>query len=241
MGIFARAVTPNRGSRAPRASGEPMTLDAVGRWFSGGPTRSGVNVSAETAMRCGAVYACVRVLAEDVAKLPLILHRRLPNGGRERAVDHPLYTVLHGHANGWQTAFEFREMMQAHLELRGNAYAYITRGAGNQVLELLPIHPDKVSVKQGDDYALEYRVKGEKAPPGSILHLRGMSFDGITGVSTITYAREAIGLALAAEKHGAMLFGNGARPGMVVEAEREMSETAFNTLKSSIEDRKSVV
>lgn len=222
---------------APRASTDMFERIKRSMGGGGGGTRSGVKVTADSAMRCAAVYACVRVLAEDVAKIPLILYRRTGNGGRERATDHPLYSVLHDRANPWQTAFEFREMMQAHLELRGNAYAFITRGFRGQVLELIPIHPDRVEVSQAADYTLTFKVKGERVPNESILHLRGMSLDGIIGVSTISYARETIGLALATEKHGALLFGNGARPGMVAEAPAEMSEPAAARLKESIEQQ----
>ncbi|HEY7767356.1 phage portal protein [Longimicrobium sp.] len=212
-----------------------MTLAEGGKWFGGGPTRAGISVGPDTAMRCGAFYACVRILAEDVGALPIGVHQRLPDGGRRKATEHPLHRVLRRQANAWQTAMEYREMMQAHVEMRGNAYSYITRGVGGRVLELLPIHPDSVTVHQAKDYTVTYKVRGEEAPSGSIFHLRGLTLDGVTGVSPITYMRESIGLALAAEKHGALLFGNGARPGMVAEAPAEFSAGAVERLKESIE------
>lgn len=92
-------------------------------------------------MRCSTVYACVSVLSESVAQLPCLLYRRTKDGGKERAVDHPLYSVLHDAPNSWQTAFEFWEMMVSHMATRGNAYAYIVRGV-RDVKELIPLDPD---------------------------------------------------------------------------------------------------
>lgn len=218
----------------------PITLEQATRFFGGAATRSGISVGPDTALRQATVYACVRVVSEDIAKVPLILYRRQADGGRERATDHPLYRVLHLKPNRFQTSFQFREMCQAHIELRGFAAALITRypvraDRSGAVRELIPVHPNRVSVKLTDQWELEFKVNGKPVDRRDILYLPGLTLDGFTGVTPITYAREAIGLALAAEKHGALLFGNGARPGLVAEAPAEYSEPARLRLKDTME------
>lgn len=229
-------------SVAPRAATQsPQELERIITAHYGG-TNSGAHVTPDTALQVGAVFACVRVLAEDVAKLPVILYRRTADGGKERAVEHPLHVLMHDQPNGFQTSFEFREMMQAHLALRGNAYAFVVRVGGRPV-ELLPIHPDRVKAKISDDWSVTYEVRTgggrggwEPFGPADILHLRGLATDGLIGLSPATMAREAIGLAMAAESHGARFFSNGAKPGLVVTHPKTLSPTARANIKDGIED-----
>lgn len=210
----------------------------------GSETDSGAIVNEDTAMRLSTVYSCVSVLSEDVAKLPLITYRR-DGRKKERATDYWLYSLLHDEPNAWQTSMEFREMMQGHLELSGNAYALKTVVRG-EVRELLPIVPNRVTVKQRKDFSLEYSVRMDDGsplpvPPDRIFHLRGLSLDGVTGVSRITYQREVIGLGMQLVKHGARLFKNGALLGGVLENPNVMSEPAANRLKESFEEKYSGV
>lgn len=183
--------------------------DRVVDFYNGGPTAAGVRIGGDAAMRVSTYYACVNVLSQDVGKLPLILYRRLPDGGRERANRHPLYRLLHDKPNAFQTAYRFRQTGQTSLANRGNAYAHITRYRG-EVRELLPIHPDRVKVTLEDDYRLTYQVDGVNKDPRTILHIRGLSLNGFTGISIAHFARESLGLAAATESHGATLFSNGA-------------------------------
>ena len=206
------------------------TLGQPDRWLvealRSTPSKSGQIITPDTALQCAAVYACVRVLAESVAQLPLVLYRRTKDGGKERATDHPLYSVLHSTPNSWQTSFEYREGQMASLGLRGNAYAYIVR-AGNIVRELIPIHPERVQIKQNSDFSITYSVRPgtggdyKEIPTNEIHHLRGLSTNGLYGLAPISQAREAIGLSLATEEHGARLFQNGARPGGIVHRPKE--------------------
>jgi HK97 family phage portal protein len=203
-------------------------------------TDSGAFVTSETAMRHSTVYACVNVLAEDIAKLPLITYKR-DGRKKERAPDYWLYPLLHDEPNPWQTSVEFREMMQSHAELAGNAYALKTVVRG-ETRELFPIVPTRVEVKQLPDYSLAYTVtmvNGEKIPvPGDrMFHLRGPSLDGITGVSRISYQRELIGLAIQLRKHGARVFKNGAMIGGVLEHPKVLSEPAAKRLKESFDEQ----
>src|SRR5690606_24274372 len=122
---------------------------------SGSLAASGATVTPNSAMRVAAVYACVRIISGAVATLPLHIKRRVDERTREDASDTPIWTVLRRKPNRWQTPSQFRRMLQAHLLLRGNAYAMIVRSRG-LVQELIPLHPDRVEVRQGDDLALEY-------------------------------------------------------------------------------------
>lgn len=172
-------------------------------------------VNAKTAQSVSAVYACVSAISETTASLPLILFRR-DGEDRERATDHPLYSVLHDQANEQQTALEFREWMQASILLRGNAFAKIVRSYDGQVRELLPLAPDRVTVlRVGDSIGYDYTdQKGSvhRLLAGEVLHLRHRAGDdGVLGVSPIAAAREVIGLAIAEREHGNSTFSNGAK------------------------------
>lgn len=199
------------------------------------------SITPNRAMQCAVVFACVRVLSESLAQLPLHLYRRKP-GGKERVTDHPLVPLLHDGPNRWQTSMEFREYLMASLLLRGNGYAWIgwaDSGARRYAKELTALEPDRVQVKREDDWSLTYKIydrgQWEPTPAGNILHVRGLSLDGVSGVSPITYARNAIGLALATESHGRGVFKHGARPGGILKTPNKLGETAYNRLKESWE------
>jgi HK97 family phage portal protein len=194
-------------------------------WYqrTGFDSSSGMNVSPETAMRLSAVFSCIRVRSESLAMCPLIIYRHLPNGGRERAPNHPLYKVLHDTPNQWQTAIEFIEMMQGHLDLRGNAFARILPGPRGAIDQLVPLHPDLVQVYRlptgGLKYSVRSRYSGELDwyAQDEIFHLRGMSSDGLVGMSPIAANRETVGTALAIDDYAGRFFMNSARPNGVLE------------------------
>ncbi|MES2562530.1 MAG: phage portal protein, partial [Pseudomonadota bacterium] len=171
----------------------------------------------------------MQVIAGTLGTLPARVYRRRPDGGKERAVEHPLYTLLHDAPNDLLTSCEFREMMQSHLCLRGNAYARVVRAGSGVVSYLEPIHPDRVSIfrrARTVTYSVQ-RAEGngqDILSPDEMLHIRGMGPEGLVGYSPITLARESIGLAIATEKHGAKLFSNGARPAGVLETAGQMSK-----------------
>lgn len=212
-------------------------LDAALR--SGALSASGASVTPDSAMRVAAVYACVRIISGAVATLPLHIKRRVDARTREDASDAPIWRVLRRRPNRWQTPSQFRRMMQAHLLLRGNGYAMVVRSRG-EVRELIPLHPDRVAVTQGDDLALAYvytRADGRLVSLGQaeVLHLVGLTLDGVHGVSAIAYARETIGLALAMEDHGATTFRNGARVSGVLKHPQKLGPEAVANLKAGLE------
>lgn len=181
---------------------------------------SGISVDQESAMQMTAVYACVKVLAESIASLPLHLIEERKNV-KTRARDHPLYSVLHDLANEETTSFDFREAMTASLLLWGNAYARIERKGGHVTAlwfmqpKNMTVERDTVTKKLKYKYTDESQVREYK--PEQIFHVKGFSVDGIKGLSPIKQAMNAIGLAMATEEYGAKFFANGARPGGVLE------------------------
>ena len=207
----------------------------------GGTSQAGVAVNAQTAMQSAAVYSCVQVLAQSIGMLPLCVYAIDDAGIRRRARHHRLWALLQEQPNSFQTAVEFFEMMSAHLCLRGNAYALINRNAKGQILELIPLHPDQVSVQMQADYRLRYGCTLEGGQrmalaTGDVFHVRGLTLNGWLGISPIAYAREAIGLAMATERFGAMLFRNGAKMGGVLEHPGKISKEAADRLRSSFDE-----
>jgi HK97 family phage portal protein len=205
-----------------------------GGWAGGNRNPSGVKVDAETALRSTVVLACIRVLSTSVAGLPLHLYRRLPGGGKEIAREHPLYRILHTQPNSWQTSFEWREQMMLHLLTHGFSLDEKVYSGGS-ISEIVPLHPSRVKTEQLENMRLRYTYREASGTStvytqDAIFAVRGMSDDGVNGMSMIELARDAIGLARALEIPGATFFGNGARPGVILSTDQMLSpEAAENT------------
>ncbi|MGO4339001.1 phage portal protein [Labrys sp. KB_33_2] len=182
-------------------------------------SHSGEQVGTSSALGLSAVWACVNLLAGSIGSLPLNVYRSDAAGNRVIAKDHPLYRVLHDAPNTYQTALDFWEFMSASVELRGNAYAKIMRSAGG-VSSLMPMQPDAVSVRKASRGKLEYSwsLDGESGVSGGadILHIRGFGGSPRGGLSTLTYARQSLGLALAIDRAASSTFKNGLRPSGVL-------------------------
>jgi HK97 family phage portal protein len=226
-------------TRLFRAESRPADHDDY--WYGpvAGPlTAAGMAVSPETARKLSAVWRCINIIAGSTGILPLKVYRR-GEVGKEPAPEHPLYRVLHDQPNGWQTSFEFREMLTQHVLLRGNAYALISRGTGGRALDLLPLHPDRVRVDQLPNLRLRYRVREQDGrvtdyDADRLLHLRGVSDDGVSGMGVLDYAREALGIGLAQEGFAAGFFGQSPQPGAAVEVEEELGEEAYDRFKREV-------
>lgn len=198
-------------------------------FFFGGST-SGKPVNERTALQMTAVYSCVRILSEAVAGLPLHVYRYGENGSKVKALDHPLYRLLHDEPNPEMTSFNFRETLMGHLLLYGNAYAQIIRNGKGEVIGLYPLMPTKMTVdrdSKGQIYYLYTRGSDDSPvddengqvylPPEQVLHIPGLGYDGIVGYSPIAMAKNAVGMAIACEEYGAKFFANDAAPGGVLE------------------------
>lgn len=221
MGIFS-VLFKSRDKPENRTAGSTYT-------FYMGGTTSGKTVTERSAMQMTAVYSCVRILSEAVAGLPLHLYRYKEDSGKEKALDHPLYRLLHDEPNPEMSSFVFRETLMTHLLLWGNAYAQVIRNGKGEVIALYPLMPNKMSVDRdengrlyytyyrGSDEAIKSRDFAVTLQPSDVLHIPGLGFDGLVGYSPIAMAKNAIGMAIACEEYGAKFFANGAAPGGVLE------------------------
>ena len=194
-----------------------------------GQSAAGKRVNERSSMQITAVYACVRVIAESIASLPLHLYRYNEDGGKEKAIDHPLYFLLHNEPNPEMTAFSFFEVLLTHLLLWGNAYCQIIRNGKGEVVALYPLMADRMDVDRDEKGHIyyEYTMSSDDAPtmkgsvvqlqPVDVLHIPGMGFDGLVGYSPIAMAKNAIGISIACEEYGSKFFANGAAPSGVLE------------------------
>lgn len=181
---------------------------------------TGISVNLNTAFQAVTAMACARVISEGLAQVPLKVFQARSTGGSDVLYDHPLYEVLHNAPNEIQTSYEWREMCGLHLSFAGGAYSFINRVRGD-VVELLPYEPNAVEPIKRTDGGLEYKLSlasGEQVivSASDMLHIRGISWNGFEGLEGIKIAREAIGLAVATERHGSKLFSNGAHPGGIL-------------------------
>jgi HK97 family phage portal protein len=224
---------------------EATTLSNPAKWltdfFGGKQAASGVTVNERTALYYSTVYACIRVLAETLAMLPLPVYERLPTGGKGKALRHPLWNVLHDLANEQTSSFIFRETLMNHVLTYGNAYAWIQRDGSNRVVGLWILRPDLTRCERLTDNSLQYRtttVDGRQVVFAweDVFHIPGLGFDGLNGYSPIRMAQEAIGLGLATEEFGARFFSNGANAGGILEHPNVLSETAHANLKRDAEE-----
>lgn len=221
MGLFS-------GLFRSRDKPKNSTAGSTYAFYMGGST-SGKRVTEQTAMQMTAVYSCVRILSEAVAGLPLHLYKYNDKGGKEKAIDHPLYRLLHDEPNPEMTSFIFRETLMTHLLLWGNAYSQIIRNGKGEIIALYPLMPNKMKVDRDEKGVLYYEythstdeadtMKNTTVRLSSydVLHIPGLGFDGLVGYSPIAMAKNAIGMAIACEEYGAKFFANGAAPSGVLE------------------------
>lgn len=209
----------------------PLSAAGFLAWATGSePTASGEQVTINTALQQMTVYACVRVIAEAIASLPLYVYELL-SAGRQRADDHALANLLRWEPNDEMSAFTFWESFVGSLALTGNGYAEIQRDAGGRVVALWPLHPQLTEPKRAPNGDLVYETtdgmkdgKTRTIQAENMLHVPLFSFNGLKGFSPIWLARQGIGLAIASQKYGSRFFGNGARPSGVLSFEGTLTE-----------------
>lgn len=202
------------------ARDKPQDSVSAAATFYFGMSSSGKSVTARSAIQMSTVYACVRVIAETIASLPVHVYENTKEGSR-KALEHPLYRILHDQPNHEMTSFIWREVMLSHLLLWGNSYSQILRNGRNHVIGLYPLLPDQMEVDRDSRGALTYTYttsegRTVRLAPEDVLHIPGLGFDGIMGYSPIALERNAIGLGLAAEEYGSKFFSNGAKPSGVL-------------------------
>ena len=211
--------------------------------ISGFPSSTGMHIDEKRAMTFSAVFACVKILAQDVASLPLNVYEELPEGGRKKAKNNYLYPLLHKKPNNIMTSFTWREVVMAHLLLWGNHYSKMATDNSGRITGLWPMHPGRVDPIV-ENKKLYYKHKKEDGTQKiysshEILHIPGLGFDGIKGLSVIEYNRNSIGLGLAAEEFGSNFFSNGAHPSGIVEYPEGLKDNARKRLKKDLKEKHS--
>jgi HK97 family phage portal protein len=240
------AAAPQLAAAAPQLAGKqvatttdtamsaPLVFGALGYFAS----NTGIAVTPATSLTAPTVYACVKCLSEDLGKLPLVVRRRVSGGGWRPDPAHPL-NALFRKPNRWQSSFEFKSFLVTSFCLRGNAYAVILRDEAGQPRRLIPIAPDRVGIYLSPEGWIYYGVshplvgQGITVHQDDMIHIRGMSLDGYTGLSPIACAADAIGLSLATQQHGAVLFRQGAQVAGVIKAAGKLSPEAHQRLAQS--------
>lgn len=210
-----------------RARAEPTDSVSQAPKFYMGQSVSGKVVNERSSMQTTAVFACVRIIAETVASLPLHTYR-YKDDGKEKMYTHPIYKVLHDEPNTEMTSFTLRETMMTHLLLWGNAYCQIIRNGKGEVLSLYPLLPDKMKVDRDKNGKIYYAYMKEGIThylgPDDVLHVPGLGFDGIMGYSPVALAKNAIGLNIAAEEYGGRFFANNATPSGILSTSGTIKE-----------------
>jgi len=226
-GLFARIF---------RSSPEnPSTsLSNPAAWLTGlfGTSKTGVQVSEDNALTFSAVYAAVRIISETIASIPLNVYQA-DGETRVKAVGHPVQDLLAKAPNSVSSTFTFREAMASNLVLHGNAYAKIEMNAAGRPTALIPLNPMKVEVKVVDGEKVYVFDKKHTYLDYEMLHFVGLSFNGLTGKSPLSMAREAVAIGLAAQEYGARFYSNGANAGGVITAPGRLNTEVVKRLRES--------
>lgn len=220
-----------------KSAGMPMSSeDLMSFLLMGGESRSGIHVTHMTALECTTALACARVIANGLAQVPFKVYR---TDGRTRiaAMSHPLFALVDMAPNDYQTAFEFRQEIGMHMCLTGNAFVWLNR-VGGRIVEMLPYQPGAVTVHRDADWTVRYSIAlrdGGRVdvPASDMWHLRWLAWDGVSGMDGVRLAREALGLAMATEQHGARLFRNGACPSGLLSTEANLNEEQVKRLRET--------
>ncbi|MEO1747502.1 MAG: phage portal protein [Pseudomonadota bacterium] len=243
-GLLARVFGRRRENQDSRPKAQTFTLSSPEFFEAVALGASSGTVTAQTALKNTSVMRSVQLLSGVIGRIPSTIKRRTGDGGVEAAADHPLYVLFMHQPNDWQDVHKFKSLMQLWLLLHGNAYAQIVR-SGRRVIALNPIHPARVLVEQAPDFSLTYQVtSGDrqtvKLGARDVLHLRGISEDGITGISPVKMAADVINSHIKATRAAERNFTNGMMVGgflqMPENAER-LSEDAFKRLKQQMEEK----
>lgn len=213
-------------------------------------SKTGKVVTLEAAMQVSVVFACLRVLGEGVAQVPWELLQEVDSPDsllpmRKRAKEHPLWRVMTRKPNPWQTSFEFRECITWHAGLMGGAFVYLNRVGISRdkmrVAEMIPLNPGTLhDIVQKPDHTLVYQFRGKNGdiksfPQETIWHLRGPSWDGISGLKILQLARDSIGLAMATEETHAKLHKNGVSPSGIYTVEGKLEPEQYKQLRTWLE------
>lgn len=246
MSLFKRAISLFRGDAPPpalHASGPGVQSETQWHGFRlgvGGPSLAGVRVDESTALSLPATLQALRVLSGVAAMTPMPLFRTTDQG-RERARDEDLYKLLHDRPNGYQTSFEFREIMLTDILLAGNFFAYVSRDFAGRPVALTRLKPSTVHVAEffdrSEGYTFFYDATlpdstRERFPARDIWHVRNFSRDGIVGLNPLAFARDALGGAIQTSRHAAKYWGHGGRPPIALKAKGRIDKDDKERIRS---------
>jgi len=212
--------------------------------FGGGSTDAGVSVTPTTAMGYPPLWRAINLVAGDVAKLPLNVYRRLPDGGKEKDTKHPAWPLLNRQASETADSVSFKECLTGHALLRGNGYGVIQRDNRGQPTELFILNPSATWPVIADGmlwYLSQIGSEQVRIPSRDMLHIRGLSPDGLVGYDIISLMADALGVGMAAQKFGANFFGSGANPSGILQIPGTFSDekirntiSAFDSMASGL-------
>jgi len=218
----------------PEEAKTQRTQAEIWAMLDGQQVDSRVGAITETnAMTQATVWACVRILSESIAQLPISVQER--NSGKWSDIDHDVLGLLAA-PNAWQTQHEFLSQMVAWMELRGNAYALKKQGTTGIPRELIVLDATNVEPTQDENWKIEYKYGGNPVPTRRMMHMRNFGTSGFKGLSTVENARNVIGLALTMEDHGTSVFVNGAQSGLVLKAPNMLDDESYDRMKRRWED-----
>lgn len=203
--------------------------------LGGGLTYAGPPVSETSAMRSAVVFRCVSLKSGTVASLPIEIYERTA-AGRRRAIEHPLYPLLHDDPNDLMSGFVWKELIEANLMLAGNHYSVMEMTGGGRVIGIIPVQPlqvDAQRVRGRNRYTIRLTDGTEVLDQDEIIHVPGIGFDGLKGLSPIAWAgKQPVGISLAIEEFVGRMHSNGARPSGVIEVPPGMDAIAFRRMKA---------
>jgi len=224
---------------------KPVTSRKILSAIFGAESDTGIKVDVNRAEMHTTVISCWRVLSESLASMPLhLMQRELKDGKwiKKKAYEHPLYNLLHLSPNEENTSYNFIEALMLNIVSRGNAFAQIVRNNKNEIVAIVPLLTDNMQIVRSESNKLAYIYSHDKygevwLEKEEVIHIVGLSYDGVHGLSPIAYSANAIGMSIAMEMYGAKFFKNGANPTGVFEKDGVLSDEAFERLKASIEEK----
>jgi HK97 family phage portal protein len=235
MGIVAQRLQEQRAVSS--SIGHPRD-SIIAEYYGGYPSSSGVTVSEWTAMNFSAVYRAISIIAGSVSTLPFNLYRTEECDFSDPVLGHPVHQLLNVSPNPEMDAASWREANTGHALSWGNGYSEIELNGAGKPKYAWPIRPDRVTPDRVPSGEVVYRIARpsggtDTLPASQMIHVHGLSYDGLMGYAVIRLAREAIGMGLATEQFGATFFGNGARPGGILVSPKSLSDVAAENLRRS--------
>ncbi|MCW2266284.1 HK97 family phage portal protein [Gluconobacter cerinus] len=238
---FTGLLTKAANAMALSVTGVSLTDLRLGAFMAGGPSHSGQLVTVDSAIQLDTVWACIRLLSETIASLPLKLYQRETENTSNAARSHPLFSILYDKPNADMTGVEFWGCMIASLLAWGNCFAQIQRNVAGQIIALNPLRPDRITVRRDPEtggliYTYAWQQQYLTLAEDQVFHIKGFSFDGLMGLSPITVGRQSLGSAMAAEETAGKTYRNGLLTQTYIKAPAYLTDEQRRMAKASLQD-----